>query len=246
VKFRFFADQLSQSQISANLISVSLRRIMMDLAVFDLDETLICEDSTSLWLRWLVSQGFAPAELISAEQSLMTQYHAGTLSIEEYMNTTLAPLAGMATMTVSGWVRRFIHRDILPRVFPAARERINWHQQRGDTVMIITASGEHLAVPIAERLGVHGALAIGVEIVDDRYSGLTYGTMTYKEGKVARLSDWKALQQESHFERTWAYSDSMNDLPLLDHADHAYVINPDTLLHQEAQQRGWQVCNWVR
>ena len=93
----------------------------MDLAFLDMHETLICEDSTSLWLRWLVSQGFAPEEIIRQEQALMAQYHAGSLSIEEYMRTTLSPLTGMATLTVAGWVRRFIHRDILPRVFPAAR-----------------------------------------------------------------------------------------------------------------------------
>ncbi|MFH8133945.1 HAD family hydrolase [Pantoea osteomyelitidis] len=218
----------------------------MDLALFDLDETLICEDSTSLWLRWLVSQGFAPADLIAEEQALMTQYYAGTLSIEEYMNKTLSPLTGMGTLTVSGWVRRFIHRDIMPRVFPAARERIAWHQQRGDKVMIVSASGEHLVIPIAERLGVHGALAIGVEIVDDRYSGMTYGTMTYKDGKVSRLADWRALQYGEEYQRTWVYSDSMNDLPLLEQADHAHVINPDALLHQEATRRGWEVCRWVR
>ena len=218
----------------------------MDLALFDLDETLICEDSTSLWLRWLVSQGFASSDLIAEEQQLMTQYYAGTLSIEEYMNKTLAPLAGMATLTVEGWVRRFIHRDIMPRVFPAARERIEWHQQRGDKVMIISASGEHLVIPIAERLGAYGALAIGVEVVGDRYSGQTYGTMTYKDGKVTRLTDWKALQEGEAFERTWAYSDSMNDLPLLAQADHAHVINPDALLHQEAMSRGWEVCHWAR
>lgn len=218
----------------------------MDLALFDLDETLICEDSTSLWLRWLVSQGFAPAELIAEEQALMAQYYAGTLSIEEYMNKTLSPLTGMGTLTVSGWVRRFIHRDIMPRVFPAARERLAWHQQRGDKVMIISASGEHLVIPIAERLGVDGALAIGVEIVDDRYSGLTYGTMTYKDGKVSRLADWKLLQRDEAYQRTWVYSDSMNDLPLLEQADHAHVINPDALLHQEATRRGWEVCRWVR
>jgi HAD superfamily hydrolase (TIGR01490 family) len=218
----------------------------MDLALFDLDETLICDDSTSLWLRWLVSQGFAASELIDEEQALMAQYYAGTLSIEEYMNKTLAPLAGMATLTVEGWVRRFIHRDIMPRVFPAARERIQWHQERGDKVMIISASGEHLVLPIAERLGASGALAIGVEVIDERYSGLTYGTMSYKEGKVTRLSDWKALQEGENYQHTWAYSDSMNDLPLLQQADHAHVINPDTLLHQEALNRGWQIYHWAR
>ncbi len=218
----------------------------MDLALFDLDETLICEDSTGLWLRWLVSQGYAPAALIDQERALMAQYYQGSLSMEEYMSTTLSPLAGMGTLTVSGWVRRFIQRDILPRVYPSARERMSWHQQRGDTVMIVSASGEHLVVPIAEQLGADGALAIGVEIVDDRYSGLTYGTMTYKEGKVTRLNDWLAIQHDSNFAKTWAYSDSINDLAMLEHADHAHVINPDESLHHLAQQRGWEVCRWVK
>lgn len=218
----------------------------MDLALFDLDETLISEDSTGLWLRWLVSQGFAPPELIEQEQALMEQYYAGSLSIEAYMQTILAPLAGMGTLTVSGWVRRFVHRDILPRVYPAARERMSWHQQRGDTILVISASGEHLVTPIALQLGAHDALAIGVEIVDDRYSGKTYGTMTYKEGKVTRLQEWLNGQQKGKFNRTWAYSDSLNDLAMLEHADHAWVINPAQPLHTLAQQRGWKVCNWVR
>ncbi|OQP35866.1 MULTISPECIES: HAD family hydrolase [Pantoea] len=218
----------------------------MDLAVFDLDETVICADSTGLWLRWLVSQGFARETLLAEEQALMAQYYAGTLAMEEYMALTLSPLAGLAAPTVAGWVRRWIQRDILPRVYPEARDRIGWHQLRGDKVVICSASGEHLVAPIAERLGAHGALAIGVEVVDDRYSGQTYGTLTYKEGKVTRLTDWRALQQESQFDRTWAYSDSMNDLPLLAQADHALVINPDARLHQEALARGWEVCRWAR
>lgn len=218
----------------------------MDLALFDLDETLISEDSTGLFLRWLVSQGFAPETLLAQEQALMAQYYQGSLSMEEYMATTLSPLVGMGTLTVSGWVRRFIQRDILPRVYPSAREKMAWHQQRGDTIIVISASGEHLVSPIAQQLGAHGALAVGVEIVDDRYSGRAYGTMTYKEGKVTRLNDWLAIQQNTAFERTWAYSDSMNDLPMLEHADHAYVVNPDEPLHQLAQQRGWEVYRWAR
>lgn len=218
----------------------------MDLALFDLDETLICEDSTGLWLRWLVSQGFAPATLIDEERALMEQYYQGSLSIETYMRTTLSPLTGMTATTVSGWIRRFIQRDILPRVYPAARERICWHQERGDTVMVISASGEHLVAPIAQQLGTTDALAIGVEIVDNRYSGQTYGTMTYKEGKVSRLNDWLRTTRAPDFARTWAYSDSINDLPMLEHADHAYVINPAEPLNQLAQQRGWEICRWVR
>ncbi|MEM6159870.1 HAD family hydrolase [Erwinia sp. P6884] len=218
----------------------------MDLALFDLDETLICEDSTALWLRWLASQGYAPATLIATGQTLMAQYRQGTLTMEEYMTATLSPIAGRGTLTVSGWVRRFIQRDILPRVYPSARERMMWHQQRGDRVMVVSTSGEHLVIPIAEQLGAHGALAIGVEIVGDRYSGHSYGTISCHEGKITPLNDWLTVQNDDAYERTWAYSDSIHDLPMLEQADHAYVINPAGPLHALAQQRGWEVCRWVK
>ncbi|MFB4340017.1 HAD family hydrolase [Pantoea sp. CS_6] len=218
----------------------------MDLALFDLDETLISEDSTGLWLRWLVSQGFASSELIEEEQALMRKYYAGTLSIEDYMHKTLSPLSGMATLTVEGWIRRFIHRDIMPRVYPEARERLKWHQSRGDRIIVISASGEHLVTPIARQLGACGALAIGVEVVDERYSGNTYGTMTFQQGKVTRVEEWKAQRPDEHYSHTWAYSDSLNDLPMLVQADYAHVINPAEPLRQEAEKRGWPVYHWAR
>lgn len=90
----------------------------MDLALFDLDETLIDDDSASLWIRWLVGQGFAPAELELQEQQLMQLYYQGKLSMEDYMQATLAPLTGLSVQTVAGWVQRYIRRDILPRVYP--------------------------------------------------------------------------------------------------------------------------------
>lgn len=218
----------------------------MDLALFDLDETIICEDSTGLWLHWLVSQGFAPSAILQQEQALMDRYYQGTLSMEEYMDTTLAPLTGLATSTVSGWIRRFIQRDIVPRVYPAARERIRWHQQRGDTVMVISASGEHLVAPIAQRLGADCALAIGVEVVDSRYSGKIFGPLTYKEGKVECVNRWLSQSSARQFEKTWAYSDSINDLPMLEHADRAFAINPAAPLQQLASERGWEICRWAR
>lgn len=109
----------------------------MDLALFDLDETLIDDDSASLWIRWLVGQGFAPAELELQEQQLMQLYYQGKLSMEDYMQATLAPLTGLSVQTVAGWVQRYIRRDILPRVYPAARERLQWHRERGDCILVI-------------------------------------------------------------------------------------------------------------
>ncbi|MFD1802955.1 HAD family hydrolase [Mixta tenebrionis] len=218
----------------------------MDLALFDLDRTLICADSNSLWIRWLVSQGYAPETLIAEEEVLMAQYCQGALPLEIYMQRTLAPLTGMATLTVSGWTRRFIQRDIVPRVYPAARERLAWHHRRGDTIMLISTCGEHLMAPIAQRLGAHGALGVGVEIIADRYSGAPGAAAAWRDGKATRVADWRARQQQQRFQHTWAYGDSVSDLPLLQLADHACAINPDAPLLQEAQQRGWEIARWVK
>ncbi|MGW1441945.1 HAD family hydrolase [Serratia rhizosphaerae] len=218
----------------------------MDLALFDLDETLINEDSASMWIRWLVSQGFAPEELATQEQQLMQHYYQGKLSMEQYMQATLSPLAGRSVQTVAGWVARYIRRDILPRVYPAAHERLQWHRSRGDHILVISATGEHLVAPIAEQLGADGALAIGVEVDDGRFTGRTYGTMTYQQGKVIRLEAWLAQHPQRHFGQLYAYSDSLNDRPMLEYADHAAVINPDAELQTLAQQNGWEICRWTR
>lgn len=218
----------------------------MDLALFDLDETLIDDDSASLWIRWLVAEGFAPAELEQQEQQLMQLYYQGKLSMEDYMQATLTPLTGMSTQTVAGWVQRYIRRDILPRVYPAARERLLWHRERGDCILVISATGEHLVAPIAEQLGAGGALAIGVEVQDDRFTGNTYSTMTYQQGKVTRLKQWLAEHPELIFEHSHGYSDSLNDKAMLQYVDSATVINPDSELNALAVEHGWEICRWER
>ncbi|NKI73236.1 HAD family hydrolase [Dickeya sp. CFBP 2040] len=218
----------------------------MDLALFDLDETLICADSTGLWLRWLESQGFASSELLQQEHHLMQRYYQGTLAIEEYMHLALSPLIGLYAETVSSWVDRFIRRDILPRLYPAARERMDWHRQRGDALLIISASGEHLVRPIACHLGADHALAIGVTLEDGRFTGDIHGVPTYQQGKVLRIREWLAQRDGDPFDHIHGYSDSLNDRAMLEFVDQAYVINPAPELAALAQQNGWQICHWQR
>lgn len=218
----------------------------MDLALFDLDETLIDDDSASLWIRWLVAEGFAPAELERQEQQLMQLYYQGKLPMEDYMRATLVPLTGLSSRTVASWVQRYIRRAILPRVYPAARERLLWHRERGDCILIISATGEHLVTPIAEQLGADDALAIGVEVVDGRFTGNTYGTLTYQQGKVTRLQQWLQQHPELQFANSHGYSDSINDQAMLQFVDSATVINPDSELSALAAHYGWEVCHWER
>ncbi|MDN0121988.1 HAD family hydrolase [Yersinia aleksiciae] len=216
----------------------------MDLALFDLDETLISDDSSGLWLRWLVDKGLAPVALAEQEQYLMKQYYQGELSMSCYMESTLSPLVGRHTTEVAGWVERFIERDILPRIYPQARKMLAWHRNRGDYIVIISATGEHLVTPIAQHFSANAALSIGVTVEDGRYTGKTYGTLTYREGKVERLKQWLSASPQLDFEHTYGYSDSINDKPLLKYVDRATVINPGTELVDLAILHDWDIHHW--
>lgn len=218
----------------------------MDLALFDLDETLISDDSSGLWLRWLVDKGLASQELAEQEQYLMKQYYQGSLSMSCYMESTLSPLVGKHTDEVAGWIEHFIKRDILPRVYPQAQNLMKWHRDRGDYIVIISASGEHLVTPIAQQFSANAALSIGVEVENSCYTGKTYGILTYREGKVERLKQWLAESPELDFQHTYGYSDSINDKPLLEYVDRAAVINPGTELVDLAILHDWDIHHWQR
>ncbi|AHM74817.1 HAD family hydrolase [Yersinia hibernica] len=218
----------------------------MDLALFDLDETLISDDSSGLWMRWLVDEGIAAPELAEQEQYLMKQYYQGSLSMSCYMESTLSPLVGKHIAEVAGWVERFIERDILPRVYPQARKLLNWHRNRGDYIVIISATGEHLVTPIARYFSANAALSIGVTVENSRYTGKTYGILTYREGKVERLKQWLLASPQLDFQRSYGYSDSINDKPLLEYVDHAAVINPGTELVDLAILHDWDIHHWQR
>ncbi|QCR35801.1 HAD family phosphatase [Nissabacter sp. SGAir0207] len=217
----------------------------MDLALFDLDETLMCEDSAALWLRWLVSQGFAPPELVRRQPVLLEQARRGELTREEYRLLTMATLTGFSCRTVAGWVDRFTRRDILPRLYPAARRQLQWHRERGDTLIIFSACSHALLGPIALTLGAHHALAPLAEIADDRYTGAPDPEdtlLTHTERVEAWLANWRG----EPFRALHGYSDSIQDRLLLERVDHASVINPAPDLHALASRSGWQVRAWQR
>lgn len=217
----------------------------MALAIFDLDDTLVDGDSSSLWLHFLVDEGLAPARMLPHEAELMKAYYAGELAMEDYMAYTLTPLRGVAPETVAQWVAQFIDRTILPRIFPQARQQLAWHHRRNDRLLVISATGEHLVRPIAQRLGVAESLGILLESEHGAYTGQTYGVLSYKAGKVTRLHAWLAEHRET-LAGSYGYSDSLNDIPLLSAVSHAHAVNPDPILRQETQSRGWATLNWQR
>ncbi|NDL65184.1 HAD family hydrolase [Acerihabitans arboris] len=216
----------------------------MSLALFDLDETLINGDCASLWGRYMIKLGWAQNDgFAQREQALMLQYQQGTLSMEEYMSFTLQPLAGRSPRDVAQCVEAFIDEAIVPAMRQSAIGCIAEHRQRGDRNIIISASGEHLVTPIARRFGVDETLSIQLEVCDDSYTGNTRGILTYREGKVSRLLGL-IEGRESMLAQASFYSDSCNDLPLLQQVGYPYAVNPDSILLRHAQLAGWPVLSW--
>ncbi|MDV5167802.1 HAD family hydrolase [Photobacterium rosenbergii] len=231
---------------SANVNSTNkqpAKKVTPYLAVFDLDETLIAADSASLWSAFLVEKGVAPSTLLQEEQELMEAYAKGQMDMDDYMQATLKPMIGMDNTAITALVSEFIVQHIKPALYQDAIERIEWHKRRGDTILVISATGEHLVKPIAHLLGADDAIAINLEQVDGKFTGKTTGTLCYQYGKVIRMKAWLD-QQDTAFKGSYGYSDSINDLPLLDAVDRPFAVNPDPALALHAQMNEWTIMDW--
>jgi HAD superfamily hydrolase (TIGR01490 family) len=215
------------------------------LAIFDLDDTLTDGDSSSLWLQFMVEHGLAAADMLPREAELMAAYRRGELRMEDYMEFTLQPMQGRSMEDMAEWVERFIADKIAPIVFPAARETLARYKAEGRTLLVISATGEHLVGPISRFLGADDFLAICLETRDGCYTGRTHSVLTYQHGKVLRLQDW-LTQHGAVLAGSHGYSDSINDVPLLQAVEQAHTVNADPKLAAVAAQYGWTQLNWQR
>ncbi|WP_215777872.1 HAD family phosphatase [Paludibacterium sp. B53371] len=217
----------------------------MSLAIFDLDDTLVDGDSSSMFLQYLVDAGLAAADMLAREAAMMADYRAGQLGMEDYMLFTMQPLQGKSVQEVATWTADYIQQRILPRLFPQALAALADYRAVGRRIVIISATGDHIVQPIARALGVDDALAIQLETREGCYTGRTRGTLTYQHGKVSRLHDWLAEQGETLAD-SHGYSDSINDVPLLEAVSQAHVVNPDARLAAVAAERHWPQLAWAR
>jgi len=212
----------------------------LSLAIFDLDNTLIADDSDYLWGRFLVQLGVVDADLYESEnQRFYDDYKAGNLDIFEFLRFSLKPLSEHDMATLQGWHNQFMHEVIQPLLLPKAQELVNMHRDDGDTLLIITATNRFVTEPIAAAYSIENLLATEPEIVDNRYTGKVTGTPCFQGGKVARLNEWLKTTQHS-LDGSYFYSDSQNDLPLLNLVSHPVAVDADDTLKAHAQQKGWQ------
>jgi HAD superfamily hydrolase (TIGR01490 family) len=219
----------------------------MRLALFDLDHTLIPIDSDYSWGQFTVQLGWRDAESHTrANDAFYEQYKAGTLDIHEYVRFTVQALRERGVEQSNAAHRRFMDEIIRPAMQPQALDLVRRHQAAGDQVLIVTATNEFVTRPIATAFGVPELIAIDLERdAQGNPTGAIRGTPSFREGKVARVEQWLAERglDWSRVEHSTFYSDSINDLPLLDKVHEPVATNPDARLTAIAAERGWRILN---
>ncbi len=217
--------------------------VTVSLAIFDLDNTLLSIDSDHAWGEFLLEQGAVdPVAYREANDRFMADYEAGTLDIHAFLEVALKPLAENSPEQLAAWHQQFMASKIEPHILAKGEELVARHRSRGDTLLIVTATNRFITGPIAERLGVDDLIAVEPEVVEGRYTGKVSGTPSYREGKVQRLEEWLA-DKEMTLDDAWFYSDSHNDLPLLELVEHPVAVDPDDTLRQAAKERGWRIIS---
>lgn len=215
----------------------------MALAIFDLDNTLIAGDSDYLWGQFLVDQGHVDRDQYEAANArFYEQYKEGKLDIGEFLAFALQPLATHELEQLQTWRAIFVRERIEPILLPAARTLIEQHRMAGDTLMIITATNRFVTEPMAAHYGIEHLIATTPELLQGRYTGRYEGVPCFQSGKVTRLQEWLESHQAT-LEGSWFYSDSHNDLPLLEAVQNPVAVDPDPGLKQLAEARGWPVIS---
>jgi len=209
------------------------------LAIFDLDNTLLGGDSDYLWGEYLIEHNIVDKEIYRRENDrFYSEYKAGTLDIFEFLEFSLEPLSRFDMDSLNRLRQAYMAEKVDSIVLPAALELLDRHRAQNHTLLIITATNRFVTEPIAARLGVEHLLATDPEVVNNRYTGRVAGTPCFREGKVTRLRHWLS-QHGQNLQDSWFYSDSHNDIPLLEKVTHPVAVDADEKLAKYARQRSW-------
>ncbi|MEW4983306.1 MAG: HAD family hydrolase [Cycloclasticus sp.] len=215
----------------------------MSLTIFDLDNTLISDDSDHLWGEFLVEHQLVDTDdYARANTQFYNDYCQGKLDIDEYLRFALSFLAEHPLEKLHQWRAQFIEEKIRPLILPAAQALIEQHRQKGDTLMVITATNRFVTEPIVNLFGIQTMLATEPELIAGQYTGRYVGEPCYQEGKVIRLTSWLADSSIDLSDSTF-YSDSHNDIPLLEKVTHPVAVDPDEQLQRHAAENGWSIIS---
>ena len=220
------------------------------LALFDLDHTLLSGDSDVLWCEFLMHEGVLDrAEFQPRNDEMARRYGEGTVSAEDFCDFYVSTLTGRTLDEWRPWCERFLNDVVAPLIPASAIELVESHRARGERLVLTTATNRLLTELTAARLGIADLLATEVELVDGLCTGRTRDVLNMREGKVTRLRSWlveRGVDPDAAFASATFYSDSSNDLPLLQAVGHPVAVDPDAGLRRHAQAHGWRVLELPR
>jgi HAD superfamily hydrolase (TIGR01490 family) len=215
----------------------------VSLAIFDLDNTLIADDSDYLWGQFLVDRGIVDKlEYEHANAKFYEDYKLGILNIVEFLKFSLRPLSAHDPEQLYQWRAEFVEDIIRPLLLQPALDLISKHRKRGDTLLVITATNRFVTEPIVKLFGIENLLATTPEFKEGRFTGSFIGLPCFREGKVAYLENWLQSSHET-LQNSWFYSDSHNDLPLLTKVENPIAVDPDDSLRQHAESANWPIIS---
>ncbi|HSH72092.1 MAG TPA: HAD family hydrolase [Methylophilaceae bacterium] len=218
----------------------------MQLALFDLDNTLLAGDSDYQWGQFLMEEGLLERELHQARNlQFYEDYKAGRLDIYAFLEFQLKPLSEHKRTELDKLHALYMQRKILPMMTEKAKALVEKHKANGDLLLIITATNSFVTNPVAKAFGIDYLIGTTPEEIDGEFTGRVTGTPSFQEGKVTRLNQWLAERGQTlgDFETTWFYSDSHNDLPLMKLVDKAVAVDPDPVLKAYAEEQGWPIIS---
>ncbi|MBG3081943.1 HAD family hydrolase [Proteus mirabilis] len=214
------------------------------LAVFDLDETLLAGDSSRLWTRYLwENKRVTDPAFLQLDEQMIADYYAGKLDMSQYLNQHLSHYKKYNIEEINQWIIDFTKTIIKPLLYPQGISIIAQYQQKNIPVIIISATVSFLVQAIAKQLNADVSMGIDMQIKDNHYTGYIEGIPTFREGKVIRLNQWRT---ENNIKNSYInfYTDSINDLPLCYQADNVITVNADQQLAQISAEKGWKQCHW--
>jgi HAD superfamily hydrolase (TIGR01490 family) len=218
----------------------------LDLVLFDLDNTLLAGDSDYEWAQFLIELGVLDGPGYEARnREFYEEYKMGILDIHVFLDFQLAPLARYPRAQLDAWHAQFMQSKLRPMIRPAGRALIERHRSEGALCAVVTATNSFVTAPIARELGLEHLIATEPEIRNGAYTGKVSGIPCFREGKVTRVGEWlSGLGKDwASFAASWFYSDSLNDLPLLERVTRPVAVDPDETLERTARARGWPVIS---
>ena len=216
----------------------------MQLALFDLDNTLLTGDSDSGWIAYLVDQDILDRQTFEQQNAVFfAQYQAGTLDIDEYHAFQMQSLTCLPRAALECHLDDYLETRIRPMITEKARSQVNRHLENGDLCALVTATNCFITSPICREFGIPHLIATVAAQENGEFTGKPRGTPSFREGKISRVDEWLeslGLWRGS-VERSWFYSDSLNDLPLLEIVSDPVAVNPDPTLRAHAERAGWEI-----